>query len=139
MEIIGLFVAVIALVLIGIGFAIGLVGCAMAFVLVGLGVVSSSFVVGLLSGRSSVAFRAFLLQVCILAGIPAGAVCAWIGKTFLAAYGSDLLVIACGAVGGALAGVIIALSLDFISRRFHSWASARFLPTSQSKPLPPPR
>jgi hypothetical protein len=134
MEIIGLIVAAVALVLVGVGFAIGLVACAIAAALVGLGVVSSSFVIGILSGRSSVGVRAFLLQACVLAGIPAGAVCAWLGKTFLSAYGGDLLVLACGALGGAIAGVIIALSLDFISRRFHSWASARFLPNSANKP-----
>jgi hypothetical protein len=134
MEIFGLFVGVIALVLIGVGFAVGLVACAITAALVGLGVVSSSFVIGLLTGRPSAGFRAFLLQSCVLAGIPAGAVCAWLGKTFLAAYGSDLVVLGCGALGGAIAGIIIALALDFISRRFRSWASARFLPPSPDKP-----
>jgi hypothetical protein len=133
MEITGLLVTVVALVLIGVGFAVGLVACAMAVALVGLGVVSSSFVIGLLSRRPSAGIRAFLIQSCVLAGIPAGAVCAWLGKSFLAAYGSELLVLACGALGGALAGVIVALALDFISRRLHAWASARFLPAGSDK------
>jgi hypothetical protein len=133
MEIIGLFVTVVALVLTGVGLAIGLVACAMAVALVGLGVVSSSFVIGLLSRRTSAGIRAFLLQSCVLAGIPAGAVCAWLGKTFLATYGGDLVVLGCGALGGAIAGVIIALSLDFIFRRLRAWASARFLPADSNK------
>jgi hypothetical protein len=133
MEIIGLAAMVVTLLLIGVGFAIGLVACALAAVLVGLGVVSSSFVIGLLTGRASAGVRAFLLLSCVLAGIPAGAVCAWLGKSFFEAYGSQLLVLFCGAIGGAIAGIIVALALDFVSRRLHAWASARFLPASSGK------
>ncbi len=46
-----LFFAVVMCVLIGVGIEIGLVACGLAAILVGLGVISSSFVVGLWSGR----------------------------------------------------------------------------------------
>lgn len=125
MGIFGLVFLLVALVLIGIGIAIGLVACAIAAILVGLGVVSSSFFVGIMAGRPSAGLRAFLLQCGILAGIPAGAVCAWLGHNFYTAAGSELPILFFGALGGALAGVIVALMLDFVSGRLGSWAGAR--------------
>lgn len=135
MGIFGLVFLVVALVLVGIGIAIGLVACAVAAILIGLGVVSSSFFVGILAGRPSAGFRAFLLQCGVLAGIPAGAVCAWLGHNFYQAAGSELPILIFGALGGALAGLIVALLLDFISGRLGSWAGARV----QSLRVTPPR
>jgi hypothetical protein len=126
--------SIVALVLIGIGIAVGLVACLAAAILLGVGVISSSFVVGLRAGRPSAGVRAFLLQCGILAGIPAGAVCAWLGHSFLVAYGEGLPILLYGALGGALAGIIVALSLDFVSRRLHTWASARVLASRAGTP-----
>jgi hypothetical protein len=125
MGLFGLVFLIVALVLIGIGIAVGAFACLIASILVGLGVISSSFFVGILSGRPSAGVRAFLLQCGILAGIPAGAVCAWLGHNFYNAVGSELPILFFGALGGAVAGVIVALMLDFISGRFGSWAGAR--------------
>jgi hypothetical protein len=116
---------VVALLLIGIGIAIGTIACLVAAALVGLGVISSSFVVGVSSGRASAGFRAFLLQCGVLAGIPAGAVCAWLGHRFYIAAGSELPILFFGALGGALAGLIVAVMLDFVSGRLGSWATTR--------------
>ncbi|HEV7404041.1 MAG TPA: hypothetical protein VGO11_13970 [Chthoniobacteraceae bacterium] len=115
----------VALVLIGVGVAIGLFACAVAAALVGLGVVSSSIFVGIRSGRPGHGVRAFLLQCGILGGIPAGAVCAYLAKSFFEAYGNDWRVFVYGGIGGAVAGVIVALLLDYSSRRLAGWASAR--------------
>ena len=134
MALFGLIFLVVALVLIGVGVAVGLVACALAAALLGIGVISSSVVVGARSGRAAVGIRVFLLQCGILAGIPAGAVCAWLAQSFFEAYGSGWPVLVYGALGGAFAGVFVALFLDFISRRLHSWASARLLP-SRSEPV----
>jgi len=136
MELFGLVGAVVMLLLLGAGFAIGLAACAIAAVLLGLGVISSSLVVGFWSGRPAHGLRAFLIQCGILLGIPAGAVCAWLGKAFITAYGSELPILAAGALGGALAGLAIGLSLDFVARRFHAWASTRFLPAGATAPRP---
>ena len=125
MGLFGLVFFVVALVLVGIGIAIGTIACIIATVLVGLGVISSSFFVALRAGRPSAGFRAFLLQCGVLAGIPAGAVCAWLGVHFFAAAGGELPILIYGALGGALAGVIVALMLDFVSFRLNGWASAR--------------
>src|SRR5580698_2592068 len=125
MGIFGLVFLVVGLVLIGIGIALGLVACLAAVILLGLGIISSSFVVGLLSGKSSAGIRVFLLQCGLLVGIPAGAVCAWLGHSFITAYGDGLPILIYGALGGAVAGLIVALCLDFISFRLRTWASAR--------------
>src|SRR5688572_19237121 len=123
MELFGLIFLVVALVLIGVGIAIGLFACAAAAVLVGLGVISSSVVVGIRSGRTSAGVRVFLLQCGVLGGVPAGAVCAWLLQTFFDTYGSVLPVLISGALGGAFAGVIVALLLDFIWQRAAAWVS----------------
>jgi len=125
MALFGLVFLGVALILIGAGFAIGLVACCFAAILVGVGVLSSSVLIGLLSRRPSAGVRAFLLQCGILAGAPAGAVCAWLAYSIFKSYGSSWVILLYGALGGAVVGIIIALLLDFISRRLHKWASAR--------------
>ena len=134
MGLFGLVFIVVALVLIGIGLAIGLFACLAAAVLLGLGIISSSFLVGLRAGHPSAGIRAFFLQCGLLAGIPAGAVCAWLGHGFVTAYASDLPILLYGALGGALAGLIVALALDFVSRRLHTWLSTRVLPAPPRRP-----
>ena len=138
MELFGLVFLVISLLIIGIGIAIGLVASLVAAVLLGLGVISSSFVAALLSRRAVVGFRVLLIQCGILAGIPAGAVCAWLAQSLFAAYGGGWPVLIYGALGGAFAGLLVALTIAFIGQRLHTWASARLLPSHKRVPLPAP-
>jgi hypothetical protein len=116
---------VVALILIGVGIVLGLVGLALVTFLVGIGVVSSSVFIGVRSGRAASGIRAFLIQTGLLIGIPAGAVCAWLGKSLFEAYGSGWTVLAYGALGGAFAGLLVALILDYVSRRTGTWISGR--------------
>jgi hypothetical protein len=125
MALFGLVFVVVALFLIGVGLAVGLVACCIAAILVGLGVLSSSVLVGLLSRRPSVGLHAFLFQCGALAGAPAGAVCAWLAHSIFESYGSDWLILLYGALGGALTGIVIALLVAFISQYVQRWASAR--------------
>ena len=125
MELFGLVFLVVALILIGVGIVVGLVACSVTAVLIGIGVLSSSVVVGLFSRSSAAGIRAFLVQCGVLAGIPAGILCAWLAHSIFEAYGSGWLVILYGGLGGALGGVIIALLVDYIFRRLHTWAAAR--------------
>jgi len=125
MALFGIVFFLVALVLIGAGFAIGLVACVAAVALVGLGVLSSSVFVGVSAKRPSAGVRAFLLQVGILAGIPAGIATAWLASSFVAAIGGHWPVLVYGAAGGAFAGCLIAVTLDFIFRRAHAFGSAR--------------
>lgn len=114
-----------ALVLTGIGLAIGLFACALAGILLSAGVVSTSVLIALRSSRPALGVRAFLLQCGVLAGVPAGAICAWLAQTLFVAYDSGWAVLLAGAVGGALSGLVIALGLDLASRRLHAWAVAQ--------------
>lgn len=125
MGLFGLVFLVVALVLIGVGIALGLVGCALAAVLIGAGVVSSSILIGWRTGRPASGIRAFLIQCGLLAGVPAGAVCAWLAQSFFASYGTGWPVLVYGALGGALAGILVALCLDGITRRLQAWVAAR--------------
>ena len=125
MALFGLVFLVVTLILIGVGIVIGLVACCVAALLVGIGVVSFSVVVGLLRRSSAAGIRAFLLQCGVLAGIPAGILCAWLAHSVFEAYGRGWLVFFYSALGGALGGVIIALLVDFIFRRLHRWGAAR--------------
>ena len=125
MELFGLIFLVVALILIGVGIAVGLIACCTAAVLFGVGILSSSVVVGVITRRPSTGVRALLLQCALLAGIPAGIICAWLAHYIFSAAGSGWLISLYGALGGAVAGLIIALLLDFIFRRLHRWASAK--------------
>jgi hypothetical protein len=126
MELFGLIFLVVALILIGVGIVVGFVACCIAAVLFAVGILSSSVVVGLLTRRPAAGFRAFVLQCAILGGIPSGILCAWLAHSILSAAGPGWLISLYGALGGAVAGIVIALSLDFVFRRLHRWASAKF-------------
>lgn len=125
MELFGLVFLVVALILIGVGMVVGLVACAIFALLLTVGILSSSVVVALLLRRPASGIRAFLFQCAFLSGIPAGVLCAWLAHSVFTAYGSGWIVLVYGALGGAVAGLVIALLLDFIFRRSHGWISAK--------------
>ncbi|WP_395718315.1 hypothetical protein [Prosthecobacter sp.] len=125
MGIPGLILLCVMLVLIGVGIAVGLFACALAAVLVTLGVVSSSVALGFFTKRPATAVRVFLLQCGILAGIPAGAVTAWLGRALLEKADQGWVIAIYGGIGGAFAGALLALLLDFIFRRTHVWLEQR--------------
>jgi hypothetical protein len=134
MALFGLVFLVVALILVGVGIVVGLVACCVTAVLVGVGIVSSSVVVGLFSRSPVAGIRAFLLQCGVLAGIPAGILCAWLAHSIFEAYGSGWLVFLYGALGGALGGFIIAFLVDFIFRRLHAWTAARLALATRGRP-----
>lgn len=125
MGIPGLIMLLVMIVLIGAGIGIGLFACAIAAGLAMLGVVSSSVALGFLTKRPATAVRALLLQCGILAGIPAGAVTAWVGRTVLEHVDESWMIAVYGGIGGAFAGALLALLLDFIFRRTHAWVEQR--------------
>ena len=130
MALFGLIFLVVALILIGVGIVVGVVVCGIAALLVAIGVLSSSVVVGLLTRRPVAAVRVFLLQCALLAGMPSGILCAWLVYYAWSAAGPGWLISLYGAIGGAVAGVVVAALLDFTFRRLHTWATAR-LPSSR--------
>lgn len=131
MEFFGLIFLFVMLILIGVGIAAGLVACLIAAVLVAVGVLSSSVVIGLVARRSSAGVRAFLFQCALLLGIPSGVLCAWLAHWTFSAPASVWLISFYGALGGAVAGVVLALLLDLVFRRLHRWASAKISGAAQ--------
>lgn len=121
----GLIMLIVMVVLVGAGIGIGLFACAIAAGLAMLGVVSSSVALGFLTKRPATAVRALLLQCGILAGIPAGAVTAWVGRSVLEHVDESWMIAVYGGIGGAFAGAMLALLLDFIFRRTHAWVEQR--------------
>jgi len=132
MGIIALIFLLVALVLIGVGIVLGLAACLLAALLLGLGVLSSSLIVGFRSRSSAEGIRAFLLQCGVLAGIPAGAVCAWLGQSLVTGTPGGWPVTVCGALAGAIAGIVVALLLDLASRHLHRWALERIKPAGKA-------
>ncbi|HWB58039.1 MAG TPA: hypothetical protein VG733_01040 [Chthoniobacteraceae bacterium] len=106
----------VTMVLVGVGFAFGLLAGALAFVLVSLGVVSSSVVVGIRRRSAQAGVRTFLLLCGALGGVPAGMFCAWFGVSFLQAAGDDAKILVYGGLSGAVGGVLVALLFDYILR-----------------------
>jgi hypothetical protein len=116
MALFAIIFLMVMLVLIGVGFAIGLVAAALTFVLVSLGVVSSSVVVGIRKRSAQAGVRTFLLLCGALGGVPCGMFCAWFGVSFIHAAGSDAKIFVYGGLSGALGGVLVALLFDYILR-----------------------
>ena len=114
------------LVLIGVGIVLGVVAVALTLGLVAAGVVSSSVMVGVWRGRAQAGLRALLLQCGILAGIPAGMLCAWVATTLWEQIsGTLVIVLVAGGLAGALGGAVVALMFDFLAVRVHGWLAAR--------------
>ncbi len=125
MGIPGLIAMLVMIVLIGVGIGIGLFACAVAAGLTLLGVVSSSVALGFFTKRPATAVRVLLLQCGILAGIPAGAITAWVGRALLEKVDESWMIAVYGGIGGAFAGAVLALLLDFIFRHTHAWVEGR--------------
>ena len=121
----GLIAMLVMVVLIGVGIGIGLFACLIAVALGMLGVVSSSVALGFFTKRPATAVRALLLQCGVLAGIPAGAITAWVGRALLEKVDESWMIAVYGGIGGAFAGALLALMLDFIFRRTHAWLEQR--------------
>ena len=121
MGLIGIIVLFIMLILVGIGIAIGVAAGLAATGLLGLGVISSSILVGLRTGKPSHGIRAFLLQCGLAAGISSGLLGAGLVELFLGT-GIGWPIYAGGAGIGVLVGVAVALIVDDNWRWIHSWA-----------------
>lgn len=117
MGLIGLVFLTVALVLVGVGIAAGLVICGVVAGLVGVGVISSSFLIGLTARCPSAGFRAFLLQCGLLSGIPAGVVSALLARHLFTAPLAPWPSTIAGALGGAVAGMLVAFLIDIAARR----------------------
>ena len=126
MVLFGAIFLVVALVLIGVGVVLGLVGAALAMLLLGFGVISSSFLVGMRTRSAHAGVRTFLLLASVLTGIPAGMICAWLAVSFLEWSGTTSSVLICGAASGAIVGLAIAVLAELALRKSAGWLTSRF-------------
>jgi hypothetical protein len=133
MEVFGLLFVIVALVLIGVGIGLGLLACAIAAGLVAVGILSSSIIVGFLRHRPTAGLRAFLFQCGVVAGVPTGVVCAWIAHYVFSAAAPALLISFYGALGGAVAGLVIAFVATFALRQLAQWASRKAMNIAGAK------
>jgi hypothetical protein len=131
MALFGIIFFFVALVLVGVGIALGAFVSVLTFALVTLGVISSSVVVGVRRKSAQAGVRTFLILGGILGGIPCGMFGAWLATTFMALAGTDAKIFFYGGVSGAVCGVGIALLLDFLFRRSSRWVAGRLKPAEQ--------
>jgi hypothetical protein len=108
METSGYIGALLALVVIGIGVAIGLVTCLAVSLLASVGMLSTSVLVGVWTRRTLAGFQALFVQCGIALGAPAGAALAWGVSHVWPMFGADGRVLIAGAMGGAGGGLVIA-------------------------------
>jgi hypothetical protein len=90
--------------------------------------------VGFLTRSRAEGIRAFLLQAGVLTGMPAGAACAWLGRTLVTGNAGGWPVAVVGALAGAVAGIAVALLLDLATRHLHRWALERIKPAKKTSP-----
>jgi hypothetical protein len=126
MAIVSFLGTIVALVLIGVGIAFGAAAAVATVILCGLGILSSSVAIGFWRGRVESGLSAFFLMCGILAGIPAGMLCAWVVSTIAAGIDPGLLaVLGVGAAVGGASGAVVAVLLDFTARKLRAWLVAR--------------
>ena len=127
MLISGSIAAVISLLIMGIGLAIGVVACAALIFLIGMGVVSSSALIGFWKGRLESGLQAFFLQSGAIAGVFAGASVAWLFKEISPTFVNNWATLGLGAAIGASCGITMAfvasLVMNVTIKRLSKWGS----------------
>ena len=126
MALFGIVFLTVALVLLGVGLAIGIFVMVAAVGLLSLGILSSSVLVGLKTGRPRTAIRAFLILSGVAVGSLGGVICAWALAFLFEAYSGGGLVFAYGALAGAVVGAALSLLFELFARRVYTWAAFHF-------------
>jgi hypothetical protein len=123
MDISGLIGALIVLVLIGIGIAVGMVACVALWALVSVGMFSSSVLIGFWKRRVLAGVQIFFIECGVLLGASSGAVLAWGASRVWPMVSGEWRVLFVGAVGGAGGGLVIAWLASAAAAAFarHSW------------------
>ena len=121
------------MILLGVGIALGVFVSILAFVLLSLGVISSSVVVGMRRKSAGAGIRVFLILSGLLGGIPSGILCAWIASTFMDMAGVNAKILVYGGLSGAISGLFLAVMFDFIYRNSSRWIERRFSPAGRVK------
>jgi hypothetical protein len=129
METSGIIGALVALLLIGVGVAIGLIACLALAALTSVGVVSTSVLVGCWKRQVLAGLQVLFVQCGVLMGAPVGAVLAWGAWHLWPMINGEWRVLAAGAVGGAGGGLVIAwlasAAAEGLARHTWPWLTGR--------------
>lgn len=126
------FLGIMALALIAMitaGFIVGFIG--MCLVLAGMltlimaGILSSSLLIGIYKRSFTAAFRTFLLLACGIFGALSGLCGFYLINIIFELHISGPIVAAIGSIGGALGGIILALSVVGVLRLFLAFATKK--------------
>jgi hypothetical protein len=112
------------LVAVGIGIVLGVALLAFAGALVSAGILTSSVIVGLVTGRVSAGWRTFLILSSVIVLTVFGATAGWGIEKLSHTEISISWAILIGAAAGALGGVVAAMGFDWILRLAARRASA---------------
>ena len=119
MFIFGVIFLIVALLLIGVGFAIGIFILGVAAAAIGLGIISTSVACGFIQKKPSIGFRVFFYQFFIITFLLAGILTTWLVSFFADLHISIISVILIGSISGGSVGVLFGLLhswiVDFIS------------------------
>ncbi|HEX2617898.1 MAG TPA: hypothetical protein VHL57_10170 [Flavobacteriales bacterium] len=125
----GIIGALIALLIIGVGVAIGLIASLALAVLTSVGVVSISILVACWKRQMLAGLQVFFVQCGVLMGAPAGAMLAWGAWHLWPMINGEWRVLAAGAVGGAGGGLVIAwlasAAAEGLARHTWPWVRGR--------------
>ncbi|HVE15284.1 MAG TPA: hypothetical protein VNB29_01045 [Chthoniobacterales bacterium] len=120
MPFFGLIFLIVALILVGAGFAIGAGVFAVACMAVAFGMVSTSMASGILQRKLSTAFRVFFYELCIISFMTAGVALSWPLSAFLDLSISPVALLMIGSLSGLAVGLTFGLlhswMIDLISR-----------------------
>jgi hypothetical protein len=119
MAIFALIFLTIALILIGVGLAVGLVICGVIAMLTFFGVLTSSAAVGVWLRNPSAALRLMVYQFCVLAGLVAGVGLAWVVSLIFELHLQPAGIVLCGGLAGAASGLIFAAGNLWIFKMAH--------------------
>ena len=114
MFIFGIIFLVVALVLIGIGLAIGALIFVAAAAAIGVGMISSSVACGILQKKPSAGFRVFFYQFFTLTFLAAGIVLTWLVSAFAELHFSGWSIVAIGSLAGISVGLLFSILHSYL-------------------------
>jgi hypothetical protein len=106
----------VCLLLIGAGIVAALAFFAFVALLVVFGIVSASASIALFRRRFSAGFRALHYQLCAVVSAPCGIAAFWICASVFHLHCRHRYILLFGLLAGAVAGVVLAFTLDHLSR-----------------------
>ena len=113
------------LFVLGFGLVVGIVICALAGGLTAVGLLSTSTAIAFVRRSPASGFRALVLQMGALAGVPCGIAAAWVVSWLAHAEWSVLTRILVGGAGGLICGILVGCAFNFVWGKIAAWILLR--------------